>query len=860
MMKHFKLYLFVVLTVVSSLAFASYQNSFDKGKDAFQRGQFEVAVQYWDEALKLTSPDNPKRYIDTSVRLAAAYQKLGRLKEAHKLLETVLPLAENGNDPVSHAKVLMQLSDVYLAMRNFKEAHMDCGMRKISQDILPFLEGETFTSQNLIGEALYYLKKAKEVLIENDLKKTDKPLLWANLLNKKGNILLQEAHVLARKGENIDAEDKYNDEVFPIYKQSINLIKSSLTQAELNLQASQIRLKVAMNIIQGIVDYNGGNFEILQEELGITIETVLQWIEELPDSHDKAFILIGFSQLIMKKQSFLTEDKPSISPQQKLFAYNILMKALKVADIQKDYRSMMYAWFELAKLYAGNQRYQEATLLVKKAISHALNPDMLYRLEWHLGRYLKKLEVHDSGTSKEHQKAIEVAYENATKYLKQTRREYGSLPESFYEEKEEEKIYFGWLDVLLKRASIATGGNEKQKQLQKIIEVVEQLNAAEVRNYFQDECITEQLQDRIQHLDTVLPDKVAAFYPLLFEDRIELLLSSNKEIQQITVYPHVSMKDLEKRIYDFKTRLKERNWGEIEQKIAKELYTWLIKPLNNFLTPEHLDTLVIVPYGEMNNVSFAALVDEQDGKFLIEKLFTLVFTPGIKFIDFSDSMPRDNIRALLTGSDFEGVAGTTQLPNVPEELKKIRKLFMSKGFRSTVLEKDKFTFNNLKQELKKEAYSVVHCATHGKVTNDPDVLFSLSLHGEEKVEKIRLKELRTFFVKLDRDFKGQPIKLLTLSACETAKRRGHLVLGFAGLLLKAKIPSSMGTLWQVEEKSSGKLMERFYFELLEGNSKAQALQKAQQYLLELGRQKEKTNEPYDKPYFWAPYLLIGNWR
>ena len=875
MMKiYYSLCLFIGL-MLSSLAFASYQESIDKGERAFQRGHFELAVQSWAEVLSNILPEkNPKRYIDTSVRLSAAFQSLGRLKEAHKALQDALSHVDKINDSehraVRHANVLMQLSDVYVAMRDFQKNRMDCGMKEISRNIIPFLENETLTPKGMINEALYYLDKSEKVLAKiGDRKKY--PLLWANILNRKGNLLLLETN-LARQNEQKEAQDKYLKNVVPVYRNSIDLLEKLLANLQLEentrTQAKILRAKTAVNVIRGTVDFsNSEYFQSKEKGLGVDHETVLQWIREMPDSHDKAFALISFAKLMQKWPPEQVDNNTPLSSKQKLFAYNVLVNALDVAQSQQDYRSLIYTLFELAKLYAEEQRYHEAIPLTRKAIFYALNypllrtepqkelwgyPDILYRLEWHLGKFLKAQGFHYSGTPEEHQKAVRDAYDSAAKHLKQTRMRYGSLPATFYEERE--NIYFELADVILQQAS-NTFGDKKQVLLKEAIKVIEQLNTAEVQNYFQDECITEQLKEKNKHLDKRLPDKVAVFYPLLFEDRIELLLTSNDGIQHKTVRPTMSY--LKQHVDDFQKTLSGWSSYTIGRKtIAKNFYDWFFKPIEVFLSQQEIKTLIIVPYRKVHNIPFAALLDDK-GHYLIEKPFTLVFTPGIELTNFSDSLPRDNIHALINGSDFKGNYGVSPLEEVPQELENITQVF-AKNFDKknvNVLENDKFTFDNLKERLEEKPYSVVHCATHAKVIDDPNIKFILFAHktGKEEIDKIHLKKLENLFTGIAKRFSVQPIKLLTLSACETAKETGRMGLGLAGLLLKTRIPSTVGTLWKVEAKSSGILMTEFYKQLIEypDLSKAEALQKAQQKLLKM--------KEYSHPYFWAPYLLIGNW-
>jgi len=115
--------LLVVLTLSSS-AFASYQDDIKAGEVAFQHGNFELAVQYWNNArteVRKSMSENTSetpRYIDISVRLAMAYKSLGRLEKAFNILQNAQNYANKIKDRIRKANVLMHLSDVYIAMRD----------------------------------------------------------------------------------------------------------------------------------------------------------------------------------------------------------------------------------------------------------------------------------------------------------------------------------------------------------------------------------------------------------------------------------------------------------------------------------------------------------------------------------------------------------------------------------------------------------------------------------------------------------------------------------------------------------------------------------------------------------------------
>ena len=98
---------------------------------------------------------------------------------------------------------------------------------------------------------------------------------------------------------------------------------------------------------------------------------------------------------------------------------------------------------------------------------------------------------------------------------------------------------------------------------------------------------------------------------------------------------------------------------------------------------------------------------------------------------------------------------------------------------------------------------------------------------------------------------AEPLELLVLSACETAQGDRRAVLGLAGIAVRVGARSTLSTLWRADDRANTQLTTAFYQGISAGLTKAQALQQAQQALLAVNG--------YPAPYYWAPYVLVGNW-
>ena len=207
-------------------------------------------------------------------------------------------------------------------------------------------------------------------------------------------------------------------------------------------------------------------------------------------------------------------------------------------------------------------------------------------------------------------------------------------------------------------------------------------------------------------------------------------------------------------------------------------------------------------------------------------------------------------------------------------------------------------FTRLRFEQSLPRFSVLHVASHFQFTPGSEYLSYLVLGDGSRLSLADLKEM---------DFNG--VQLLTLSACDTAtgggrNERGSEVEGLGAAVQLAGAKAVLASLWQVSDTSTAQLMRRFYELRTRDNTltTAQALQAAQLDMLRgqttTGARAEVTaataatnqttateraavvssgaatsaesklfstpftpspNQPFAHPYFWAPFILMGNW-
>ncbi|HET7909514.1 MAG TPA: CHAT domain-containing protein [Nitrospira sp.] len=612
-------------------------------------------------------------------------------------------------------------------------------------------------------------------------------------LNNLGNLLTQQK--------------KYT-EALAAYKESVSLAAarnnhSLVTTALINAATASTNIKQ-------------------HKEAKALLDKALDQIGPLEPSHDKASGLINIGLGYFDLRPNLPDAKDSLL----LLAHKALSEAGTTAESIGDRRTSSYAWGHLGRLYEEEHRYQEALQLARRATfaaQHVNAPESLYRWEWQTGRLLRKIGTIDDAIG---------AYRRAVRTLQSIRPElsvsYGAPQASFRETMG--PVYFELVDLLLQRGASLQDRDQVGPYLIEARETIELFKAAELRDYFRDDCVDTALS-KIITLDVVAQTAVV-IYPILLADRTELLLSLPSGLKRISV--PVGAEALTEEVRQLRRKLEKRTTREYLPH-AQKLYNWLIRPLEADLAASSIDTLVFVPDGALRTIPMTAL---HDGKqFLIAK-YAVGITPSL---NLSDPRPlkRENMKVLAVGVT-EAVQGFPALPNVAAELQELQTLLGSQN-----LVNREFLAANLEKKLKEEQFSIVHIASHGEFGNDVENTFLLTF--DDKLSLDRLNQMIGVF-----RFRDDPLELLTLSACDTAAGDDRAALGLAGIAIKAGARSALATLWNINDEAAVDLVLDFYRELKNpATSRAVALQRAQLKLIE--------NPRYEHPGYWSAFLMINNW-
>ena len=213
--------------------------------------------------------------------------------------------------------------------------------------------------------------------------------------------------------------------------------------------------------------------------------------------------------------------------------------------------------------------------------------------------------------------------------------------------------------------------------------------------------------------------------------------------------------------------------------------------------------------------------------------------------DVAGNTPTPAANAAMEGLPLARLNGTRV------EADQISKLAKASGGQAEVwLDLDANEENLGTRDISK--YRIIHVATHGLLNAERPQFTGvvLSLVGNTT---------RDGFVRTDEVFNlrlGSP--LVMLSACETGlgkQKRGEGVMGLTRAFMYAGAPTVGVSLWSVADKSTADLMTDFYQRLLStsaATTSSGALRGAQLAMI--------SGKKYSAPFYWAPFVLVGDWN
>ena len=762
-----------------SLSAVSPVQEMNRGAELFQQGGYAQAATHWMTAARVYEErGQPKEQCQALINLSHALQQEGQMRRAQGTLQAALKLSESVGDRVLTATILAQLG----------------------------------TTSHALGKevpATEHLTKALTLAREEQ-----KPVLVAGILNDLGN-------VLTARRQFAEAIDVYAESrsLAVETKQSALATTAQVNGAMallLNQQMDEARrhLDQAWLAVQALDDSRAKTAGLLNIGLGYQdLHTAMTAKQSSAKKVDGGKVRVADSQPSNLGTGLLRQ------------ATDAFTAAGETAGRTGDPRGQSYAWGYLGGLYEKAHRNPEALEFSRKAAFAAQKvnaPESLYRWQWQTARLLRAEGKEDEALT---------AYQRAVGLVKPIRFEYSvgyqGRHHSFYDSVA--PLFVEYEDVLLRRAATAKTPDQSEQWLVQVKDTIETSHAAELQDYFQDDCVGKVVA---QHKGSALPSGTMVVYPISFPDRLELLVETPTGLRQVQV--PVTGEKLTKEVRTFRRLIQDaRSQNYLAS--AQMLHGWLVAPLQQDFQSTGISTLVVVAEGALRTIPMGALHDGR--QFLVDTVAVAV-TPSLEMTDLLSSQRRKG--KLLSVGLTESVEGVPAPRHAEAEVQAIRTLYGGK-----LLMNKQFSAPSLEEEIKDQGLGIVHVASQTIVGGEANESFVLAHDG--KISMDRLAQLVGM-----QHYRQQPLDLLTLSSCEIAAEDDRAALGLTGVAVKTGARTALASLWATEEATTTELVEEFYRQLQDPTvTKAVALQRAQQKIL--------AQRGHTHPSFWSAFLLINNW-
>ncbi|MEH2183924.1 CHAT domain-containing protein [Nostoc sp.] len=812
-------------------------------------GESEAALATWQQAAEIyQNLGNQNGAIKSQINQTQAMQDLGLYPRACKTLLKTLEL-DHQNCQITKEE-LQTLKERFVNKGNFSSLNI-LALRSL---------GNVLRVVNQLEQSQMVLSTAGQLAQQSGDSQNFAAtyLSLGNTARSLGNRKIQletprqQTILLTQSLDCIQAASTAN--ATQLYQQATSCYRQaeSSTSSDIKIQAQLNRFSLLVQTQQW-------------SEVPILLSEITSNFNDLPISHPTVYAHIKFAQSLMCLQSRLSENSSNaLSPILQLcnFVKNtptstgvktleslkipswaeigeILQTALNQAQQLGNKQAEADARGYLGGVYQQMGKLAEARQLTEQALQQksAFNDSSItYLWQWQLGRIYQTQQDQKSAL-----KAYTLAYET----LQSLRKDLvGINPELQFTFRDSvEPVYRELVNLLLQPlASQQINQTEiNQENLKLARDVIEALQLAELTNFFREACVTSQPQP-IDQLDP----NAAVIYSIILPDRLAVILSRPQKPLKYYATPLKPNSQLGEvgeveRVYNdmFAGFTPIIYSSDLDSLRAQQIfYDWLIRPIEAELEKDDIKTLVFVLDGVLRGVPMSALYDSHKGKYLIEK-YNLALSPGLQLL-YSPSLSPNKLQTLVGGL-AEASQGFSKLPGVEEEVREITKIVPTE-----VLLNQEFTRSRLKVQINNVPFPIVHLATHGQFSSQAENTFLLTWDG-----RINVKELDQLLQARDRPGRS-PLELLILSACQTATGDNRAVLGLAGVAVRSGARSTLATLWSVEDESTVELMNRFYSKLNQpGVTKAEALRQAQLFLLR--------SPNYRRPYYWAPFVLVGNW-
>lgn len=386
----------------------------------------------------------------------------------------------------------------------------------------------------------------------------------------------------------------------------------------------------------------------------------------------------------------------------------------------------------------------------------------------------------------------------------------------------------------------------------------------------------------IVQLRNNIPQGTLVIQPVILRDKVAIFVVTQKQIKVIP--SDIKSAEINQLISQYRKQLADYKNSDYYVTSSK-LYNSLIRPVEAEIKANSPQNVAIIATEKLRYIPFETLYDKKTDQYLLEKYPISYLTRisnyrssnNINFQSSKNIIPLVIIATVIIIGvvcivfirKFRIVLGTILIvivggmtffliakPQIGSALVLANPKPTQQELKGTEIEAETISkiFPNSEKDIGTNAtletfknraslFSILHLGTHG----------CFSLNGcrnlDMKPNTILFANNQQYNI-ADAALLGlKNTELIILSACETAKEansNGQEISGLAYVLERAGSKSVIASLWSAEDTTSAEIMGQFYQNLKDGMTKSEAMRQA------------KINQIKRHPFFWSPFILIGD--
>ena len=379
----------------------------------------------------------------------------------------------------------------------------------------------------------------------------------------------------------------------------------------------------------------------------------------------------------------------------------------------------------------------------------------------------------------------------------------------------------------------------KSKQYRELEQKINQQREPLINQYPELADLLETKPTDIAQLQKSIPPNTILLQPILLTDiknvpNTVALFRLTRDSLSVTQIP--LPKDFNQLVNQYRNQLADHKNADYLV-TSSQLYDILIRPIEQQIKSNSPKNLAIIATDQLRYIPFESLYDSKTEQYLLQKYpisyLTRISTANIPN---SPSKTAKNLQALALANPKPT---NQELKGTEKEAENLLKIFPQ----SETYLGEKATLDTFKTQASR--FSILHLGTHGcfELAGCPNLKMQANTILFANNQQYNIADAALLGLK--------NTELITLSACQTAKEANanrQEISGLAYVLERAGAKSAIASLWDAEDNTSAEIMTQFYQNLQKGMTKSEAMQKAKLSQIE-------TN-PH--PFFWSPFILIGD--